>query len=83
MRANVTNSTVMNDLKPEFDEWSRWLLHVRHGGDPALERAIRQELELFADRVLDGTRLEPGMTLADIGSGTGLVAFREIGRAHV
>ena len=70
----------MNDTKPEFDEWSRWLLHVRHGGDPALHRAIRGELESFADRVLDGARLEPGMTLADIGSGTGLVAFRAIER---
>jgi arsenite methyltransferase len=59
----------MENHEPQSDEWSRWLLHVRHGGDPELERAIRAELEAFADRVLDGARLEPGMTLADIGSG--------------
>ena len=70
----------MENPQPQSDEWSRWLLHVRHGGDPALERAIREELESFADRVLDGARLEPGMTLADIGSGAGLVAFRAIER---
>ena len=70
----------MENHPPQSDEWSRWLLHVRHGGDPALERANREELESFADRVLDGARLEPGMTLADIGSGEGLVAFRAIER---
>jgi arsenite methyltransferase len=70
----------MSDAKLEPDEWSRWLLHVRHGGDPALAIAIREELESFADRVLEGARLEPGMTLADVGSGTGLVAFRAMER---
>jgi arsenite methyltransferase len=70
----------MSEAKLESDEWSRWLLHVRYGGDPALEREIRGELASFADRVLDGARLEPGMTLADIGSGEGLVAFRAIER---
>jgi arsenite methyltransferase len=70
----------MENQQPQSDEWSRWLLHVRHGGDPALERAIREELDAFADRVLDGARLEPGMTLADIGAGAGLVAFRAIER---
>jgi ubiquinone/menaquinone biosynthesis C-methylase UbiE len=70
----------MENHSPPSDEWSRWLLHVRHGGDPALQRANREELESLANRVLDGARLEPGMTLADIGSGEGLVAFRAIER---
>jgi arsenite methyltransferase len=70
----------MVDQEPESDEWSRWLLHVRHGGDPTFERVLRDELEPYADRVLDGARLGPGMTLADIGSGEGLVAFRAIER---
>jgi ubiquinone/menaquinone biosynthesis C-methylase UbiE len=37
-------------------------------------------LEDYADRVLDGAGLAPGMTLADIGTGEGLVAFRAIHR---
>lgn len=45
-----------------------------------MELAIRAELESFADRVLDGARLEPGMTLVDVGAGAGLVAFRAIER---
>jgi ubiquinone/menaquinone biosynthesis C-methylase UbiE len=62
------------------DTWSRWLLQVRNGGDPAFETKLRTDIEGFADRVLDGANLQPGMTLADIGTGDGLVAFRAIGR---
>lgn len=65
---------------PLSDTWSQWLLHSRHGGDPALRKAISSDLEAFADRVLDGAQLAPGMTLADIGSGEGLVAFRAVER---
>jgi arsenite methyltransferase len=69
----------MGDESP--DVWSQWLLHSRHGGDPALKQAIRPNLEAYADRVLDRARIAPGMTLVDIGSGEGLVAFRAIERA--
>ncbi len=41
---------------------------------------MRSNITRDADRVLDGARLEPGMTLADIGTGDGLVAFRAIER---
>ena len=68
----------MGDESP--DVWSQWLLHSRHGGDPGLRQAIRPNLEAYADRVLDGARIAPGMTLVDIGSGEGLVAFRAIER---
>ena len=65
---------------PQSDIWSNWLLHIRHGGDPAYSRAMRGRLEYYADRVLDGAQLAAGMTLADIGAGDGLVAFRAIER---
>src|ERR1700761_2434242 len=72
----------MTDLeeRSESDTWSRWLLHVRHGDDPAFARKVRGILESYADRVLDGAGLQPGMTLADIGAGEGLIAFRAIDR---
>jgi arsenite methyltransferase len=69
-----------NHCQPQSDEWSDWLLHTRHADDPEHERALHAELEQYADRVLDGARLAPGMTLADVGSGDGLVAFRAIDR---
>jgi ubiquinone/menaquinone biosynthesis C-methylase UbiE len=69
-----------SEPEPQSDEWSNWLLHLRHAGDPEHERAIRAELERCADRVLDGAQLAPGMTLADIGAGDGLIAFSAIDR---
>jgi Methyltransferase domain len=66
--------------EPASDTWSQWLLHARHGGDPTLRRAITADLQAFADRVLDGARIGPRMTLVDIGSGEGLIPFRAIER---
>ncbi len=66
--------------KVPSDIWSDWLLHRRHAGDAAFGDVIRTEVEAFADRVLDGARLSPGMKLLDIGSGEGVVAFRAIDR---
>lgn len=71
--------TTDQDL-PQFDVWSRWLLQLRNGGDAAFEETLRGEVEALADRVLDGAKLQPGMTLGDIGTGDGAVAFRAIDR---
>jgi arsenite methyltransferase len=62
------------------DRWSHWLLHLRHGDDADYAAAIGPRLAQYADRILDGVRLGPGMTLADVGAGDGLVAFRAIER---
>jgi SAM-dependent methyltransferase len=68
-------------MRLEFsDLWSEWLLHRRHGGDPELKRRVNADIAKYADRVLDGAGLKPGMTLADIGTGDGLVALRAIER---
>ncbi|WP_165979460.1 class I SAM-dependent methyltransferase [Paraburkholderia guartelaensis] len=63
------------------DNWSTWILQQRHGDDRAHKRTVRAEITRYADRVLDDVRLRPGMTLADIGTGDGLVGFRAIERA--
>lgn len=72
----------MNNEQPESrpDVWSDWLLHRRHAADADYEKHVQAAVERYADRVLDDARLEPGMTLADIGTGEGLVAFRAIER---
>jgi arsenite methyltransferase len=64
----------------EADVWSEWLLHRRHADDPAFRHVVQAEVERYADRVLEAARLAPGMTLADIGAGEGLIAFRAIER---
>jgi arsenite methyltransferase len=71
---------MINRDPPNSDEWSKWLLDLRHGGDAAFREAQRAELETYADRVLDGARLKTDITLVDVGAGEGLVAFRAIDR---
>jgi ubiquinone/menaquinone biosynthesis C-methylase UbiE len=39
---------------------------------------VLREVARYADRVLTGAKLLPGMTLADVGSGAGLIAFKAI-----
>ena len=71
------------DAEPDpgaTDLWSEWLLHCRGADDPAYDREVRAVIDRQVDHVLDAARLAPGMTLADLGSGEGLVAFRAIER---
>jgi len=62
------------------DIWSEWLLNRRQAGDAALGKAVHAAVQHYVDRVLDGARLTPGMTLLDVGTGEGSVAFRAIER---
>ncbi len=72
----------MSDPGPGIaaDVWSEWLLHRRHADDGDYGRIVEEVVLGLADRVLDAARLAPGMTLADIGCGEGLVALRAIDR---
>jgi len=62
------------------DKWSDWLLGERHGGNAAYQKVVRAMAGRIRDRVLDGARLAPGMTIADVGAGDGLIAFGAIER---
>ena len=62
------------------DVWSQWLLHTRHADDSEYQRAVHSLVRELADRVLDGARLSPGLSMVDVGSGDGLLAFRAIER---
>jgi len=66
--------------QPQADVWSDWLLHTRHADDTGQAQALRVKLEQYARRVLDGACLSSGMTLADIGTGDGLIGFSAIDR---
>src|SRR5579872_6733963 len=70
----------MEEGAVQRDVWSEWLLHRRHADNPEYGEVVRAAVERYADRVLDGAQLSGGMTLADIGTGEGLVAFRAIDR---
>jgi arsenite methyltransferase len=62
------------------DQWHRWLLETRHGGDPDHADRVRQELLPVRDEVLDRAVLRPGDTLLDVGTGDGLIAFGALDR---
>ena len=62
------------------DVWSEWLLHHRQADDPAYAGVLEAIIGGYVDRVLDGAELVAGMTLVDVGSGEGVVAFRAIDR---
>jgi len=71
----------MNDeSKIPTDKWSDWLLSQRHAGDAAYQRVVRGMIGRIRDRVLAGAKLEAGMTIADVGTGDGLIAFGAIDR---
>lgn len=71
-----------NTLQPAVgsDQWSQWLLQRRHGGDSAYRQRVVSVVERYRDRVLDAADLQAGMTLVDIGTGDGLLAFGAIER---
>jgi arsenite methyltransferase len=54
------NISSLFTVGPNVDEWSNWLLHTRHAGDPNLESVLRIELERIADRILDAADIRPG-----------------------
>jgi arsenite methyltransferase len=63
------------------DRWHRWLLDLRHGGDPEhREKLLTGFLYPVRDTVLDRARLSPGETLLDVGTGDGLIAFGALER---
>jgi ubiquinone/menaquinone biosynthesis C-methylase UbiE len=62
------------------DRWHRWLLDVRHGGDPAYREKLMSELCRVRDEVLNRAGLQPDDTVLDVGTGDGLIAFGALDR---
>jgi ubiquinone/menaquinone biosynthesis C-methylase UbiE len=63
-----------------LDQWATWLLHRRHGGDPALLLQTMERLAGVRERVLTNGRIAAGETLLDVGCGDGLIAFGALER---
>src|SRR5450631_1375400 len=64
----------------ENDSWLEWLSATRHGGDAAYAAALQPLLDDIRGRLLDHARLEPGMRIADVGSGAGFAGFGALER---
>ena len=55
-------------------------MHRRNAEVTEYSQRVQMLVESYADRVLGGAALKPGMTLVDLGAGDGLVAFRAFDR---
>jgi ubiquinone/menaquinone biosynthesis C-methylase UbiE len=57
------------------DQWAKWLLETRFGGD--LEQLQKQlaQLHPVRDRILDNASIREGDALLDVGAGDGMVGF--------
>jgi SAM-dependent methyltransferase len=62
------------------DRWADWVLHARHGGDPARHAAALAVLGPIRDRILDAAAPAPGETVLDVGCGDGLLGFAALDR---
>ncbi len=66
--------------EPIRDQWTEWLLHRRHGGDPEQLQRTLAFLYPVRDQVLDSARVADGETVLDVGTGDGLIAFGALER---
>jgi hypothetical protein len=64
------------------DEWARWLLHRRHGGDPETQKAMLADLYQVRDKVLAHAQVAAGDVLLDVGAGDGLIAFSRMSKLY-
>jgi arsenite methyltransferase len=67
------------------DIWAEWLAERRYGGDPDMQRRMRDELVPVRDKVLERSGLSRGDALLDVGCGEGMIGFGalERGAGHV
>lgn len=62
------------------DQWSRWVIGTRFGGDVEAAKAGMHSLYGIRDQVLDHAQLGEGSVVLDVGAGDGLIAFGALDR---
>jgi arsenite methyltransferase len=68
-------------VESESDQWSRWLLKDRFGGNRERQREVMNVLLPIRDRVLTGARLQDQDIVLDAGCGDGLLGFAALNRS--
>jgi EmrB/QacA subfamily drug resistance transporter len=62
------------------DRWRRWLVDARASGDPAREQLLTTYLYPQRDDLLNRAVIQPGETVLDVGTGSGLIGFGALDR---
>jgi EmrB/QacA subfamily drug resistance transporter len=62
------------------DRWRRWLVDDRARGDPAREQVLTTYLYPLRDELLNRALIQPGETVLDVGTGSGLIGFGALDR---
>jgi arsenite methyltransferase len=62
------------------DRWRRWLVDARASGDPAREQLLTTYLYRQRDDLLNRALIQPGATVLDVGTGSGLIGFGALDR---
>jgi EmrB/QacA subfamily drug resistance transporter len=62
------------------DRWRRWLVDDRASGDPVREQLLTTHLYPLRDELLNRALIQPGETVLDVGTGSGLIGFGALDR---
>ncbi len=65
---------------PAQDQWARWLLRDRFGGNEVQRDRVLAYLEPIRETVLSGAQLAPGDAVLDVGCGDGLLGMAALDR---